>query len=560
MINQTKLGGISVWRRLRTRMAISYVAVTLLIVLLLESLVLGLLLYVFTRSPLPGYWALQQSGSTAEIIALKAAVHSSESGLSSTLTFEPGRDSSLALEQQEGDPPSLSWFAPGLDYVAPGSPAPAQPSVALVIGPEGQVIASSYPDRYPVSATVEQLVPADLELIRNALSGQSNGDVRESGRITVASVAYTIWDRDRQPIGAVYLQSPASILPDSSLLGDVASIVLPSSLFWLCLMLPIGAVFGILATRSLIRRIERLAGATARFKEGDASIRVPVSQADEIGQLEFQFNQMAEQLAVSFAQRQALAEQSARREERARIEQEMASARYIQQSLLPIMIPQIPGWQIHAQYHPARQIGGDFYDFLPLPDGRLGITIGDATGKGVPSALIMATTVAMLRAAAPSLESPGKVLAWVNDLLKENIPAATFATCFYAIFDPDCGRLRFANAGHNLPFLSRGGEVLELHATGMPLGLLPGLEYEESEIDLGAADILLFYTDGLVESHNPSREMYGVLRLRQRVLERSGRNGQGPALIDFLLQDMKAFTSPEIEQEDDVTLVVLNKP
>jgi serine phosphatase RsbU (regulator of sigma subunit) len=320
-------------------------------------------------------------------------------------------------------------------------------------------------------------------------------------------------------------------------------------------MLPIGLVFGVLTTRGLIRRIERLAGATARFKQGEAAIRVPVGRADEIGQLESQFNAMAEQLLESFAQRQALAAQSARREERARIEQELNSAHYIQQSLLPEAVPALPGWALQASYRPARQVGGDLYDFLPLPGGRLGIVIGDASGKGVPSALIMATTCAMLRAAAPGAPAPGQVLAVVNDLLHRAIPRATFATCFYAILDLAGGGLRFANAGHNLPYVFRASEVRELRATGMPLGLMPEQAYEECETRLAAGDCALFYTDGLVEAHDPRRQMFGAERLKQRLRQRAAADG----LIDALYADLLDFTGAHWEQEDDVTLLVLRR-
>jgi len=332
-------------------------------------------------------------------------------------------------------------------------------------------------------------------------------------------------------------------------------VVIPSGILWLCLMLPIGMVFGVLTTRGLIRRIERLADATSRFRQGDTSQRVRVSRADEIGQLEQQFNRMAEQLVESFEQRQALAEQSARREERARIEQEMSSAHYIQKSLLPEKTPALPGWQLKATYRPAREVGGDLYDFLELPDGRLGIVIGDANGKGVPSALIMATTCAMLRAAAPGNASPGQVLGLVNNLLQEHIPRGTFATCFYAILDPSSGRLAFANAGHNIPLLSRNGDILDLRERGMPLGLMPAQHYTEQEVHLSEEDCILFYTDGLVEAHDSRREMFGSQRLKRLIQQQS----EADWLIETLLEELQAFTGEDWEQEDDVTLVLLRK-
>jgi steroid delta-isomerase-like uncharacterized protein len=141
----------------------------------------------------------------------------------------------------------------------------------------------------------------------------------------------------------------------------------------------------------------------------------------------------------------------AQAQERERIEQELRVARQIQRSLLPEVTPELCGWQVAAYYEPAREVGGDFYDFLELEDGRLGLVVGDATGKGMPAALVMATTRGMLRAVAQSLDSPGEVLAQVNDALCPDIPSEMFVTCFYAILDPKSGALSYANAGHDLP-------------------------------------------------------------------------------------------------------------
>jgi predicted ester cyclase len=154
--------------------------------------------------------------------------------------------------------------------------------------------------------------------------------------------------------------------------------------------------------------------------------------------------------------------------ERERIEQELRVARRIQQSLLPEAIPNLEGWRIAAYYGPAREVGGDFYDFLELEDGRLGLVVGDATGHGMPAALVMATTRGMLRAVVQSLESPGEVLARVNEALVADTPPSTFVTCFYGVLDPKDGHLSYANAGHNLPCRRHDGQAEELRARGCP--------------------------------------------------------------------------------------------
>src|SRR5829696_7270776 len=198
--------------------------------------------------------------------------------------------------------------------------------------------------------------------------------------------------------------------------------------------------------------------------------------------------------------------------ERERIEQELKVARSIQHASLPEELPDLEGWQIAPYYQPAREVGGDFYDFFELEDGRLGIVVGDATGKGVPAALVMASARSMLRAVAQTSNSPGDVLRRVNDPLATDIPPNMFVTCFYCILDPNSGSLSYANAGHVLP-----------------------------------------YSDGLVEAHDPIGEMFGFPRLRALVAE----HGEKGSLVDFLLEELYSFVGEGWEQEDDITLLTL---
>ena len=238
-------------------------------------------------------------------------------------------------------------------------------------------------------------------------------------------------------------------------------------------------------------------------------------------------------------------------------EQELRVARGIQQSLLPKDLPRLAGWEMAGYYQPAREVGGDFYDFLELEDGRLGLVVGDATGKGIPAALVMATTRSMLRAVSQASDSPGEVLRRANDPLVTDIPPNMFVTCLYAILEPESGRLRYANAGHDLPYRRHGGEAEELRARGMPLGLMPGMEYEEKEIVLSKGESVLFYSDGLVEAHDPGGEMFGFPRLRALIAAHGA--GSGDKLVDFLLADLARFTGEGWEQEDDITLVTLQR-
>jgi len=243
--------------------------------------------------------------------------------------------------------------------------------------------------------------------------------------------------------------------------------------------------------------------------------------------------------------------------ERERIEQDLKVARTIQQASLPKKVPQLEGWQINPYYQPAREVGGDFYDFHFLSEGRLGLVTGDATGKGVPAALVMSTTCGMLQAVSQTLDStsPGEVLSRVNETLVARIPQNMFVTCFYAVLDPSSASLSFANAGHDLPYLWHGGCCEELRARGMPLGLMPGMSYEEGEVALREGHNVLFYSDGLVEAHDPKGEMFGFPRLRARVAE----HGEERSLGGLLLEELYSFVGEGWEQEDDITLLTLKR-
>ena len=238
---------------------------------------------------------------------------------------------------------------------------------------------------------------------------------------------------------------------------------------------------------------------------------------------------------------------------RERVEQDLRVARNIQQASLPKAVPKLEGWQIAPFYQPAREVGGDFYDFHTLSEGQLGLAVGDATGKGVPAALVMSTTCGMLRLAAQSYSSPSEMLHRVNEALFPNIPPNMFVTCFYVVLDPKSGSLTYANAGHDLPYLHRNGEAEELRASGMPLGLMPGMGYEEKQTILEAGEAALLYSDGLVEAHDPEGKMFGFPRLRALIAE----HGEARSLGDLLLEEFYAFVGEDWEQEDDITLLTL---
>jgi serine phosphatase RsbU (regulator of sigma subunit)/ketosteroid isomerase-like protein len=244
--------------------------------------------------------------------------------------------------------------------------------------------------------------------------------------------------------------------------------------------------------------------------------------------------------------------------ERERAEQELQVARRIQQASLPREVPKLEGWQINPYFRPAREVGGDFYEFFELPNGQLGFAVGDATGKGVPAALVMTATCAFLGGVATaSGSSPGEVLAQVNEAVLARIPANMFVTCFYGVLDPSSGHFSYANAGHNLPCCCHvEGASTDLKARGMPLGLMPGMSYEEHETILTVGESVLFYTDGLTEAHNSQGEMFGTPRLRSLLSDRfESRRDLSAALV----KELRRFTGEDWEQEDDITLLTLQR-
>jgi serine phosphatase RsbU (regulator of sigma subunit)/anti-sigma regulatory factor (Ser/Thr protein kinase) len=320
-----------------------------------------------------------------------------------------------------------------------------------------------------------------------------------------------------------------------------------------------------------LARLELASAALEELRAGGVALVVPlVTQGELIGTLnlgprlseqEYSTDDkrllatLATQAAPAIRVAQLVAEQAAEAAERERYEQELRVAQLIQQQFLPRELPDLPAWQVAAYYGPARVVGGDFYDFIALDDGRIGVVVGDVTDKGVPAALVMARTHSILRAEAPRLVDPGRVLARANELLAPEMPARMFVTCLYGVLEPATGRFRFANAGHNLPYVRTPRGVVELRATGLPLGLLPGIEYEEAEGVIGPGDTVLLYSDGLVEQHGPGREMYGFPRLREAM----AAEASGSALLDRLLDGLRAFTGAGWEQEDDITLVTLRR-
>ncbi len=246
--------------------------------------------------------------------------------------------------------------------------------------------------------------------------------------------------------------------------------------------------------------------------------------------------------------------------ERQRLERELAIGRQIQLGLLPKDCPVVPGWEFAAVYQAARQVGGDFYDFPELPGepGRLGLVIADVADKGVPAALMMALSRAMVRTATADGRGPSAALGLANELILKHSQTDLFVSAFYATLDTRGGRLTYANAGHNRPLWVQisSGEIQELAARGIVLGVLEDIELEEREIDVAPGDLLVFYTDGVTEAMNTDGQQFGRERLRAAVAATPEASAQH--IIAAVVDAVRAFTG-DAPQSDDLTLLVVKR-
>lgn len=240
---------------------------------------------------------------------------------------------------------------------------------------------------------------------------------------------------------------------------------------------------------------------------------------------------------------------------RKQLERDLVLAERIQQSFLPRRLPRLDGYTFCARYEPAYEIGGDFYDFVPLPEDKLGIVVGDVAGKGVSAALYMARLTRDLRYFALSEPEPSRVLELLNQAVVESGQDDIFVTMVYAVLHGPTGRLQWSNAGHMPPLLRRAdGEIVSLdRAAGLPLGVMPEPEYVASDVELTKSDCVLLYTDGLVEAMNPQRKMYGLDRLRQTI---SNGPSQADAVLERAIRDCQQHVA-DAPQFDDTTVVCI---
>jgi phosphoserine phosphatase RsbU/P len=237
------------------------------------------------------------------------------------------------------------------------------------------------------------------------------------------------------------------------------------------------------------------------------------------------------------------------RQQNKMMDREAQEARVIQQALLPKCSPYVPGFAISGFSIPARALGGDWYDFIALDQGRWGLVLGDVSGKGMAAALLMSATRSMVRSLAEACCTPSEVVEKLNRLMVEDFPSGKFVTMLYGVLDPASRTLTFANAGHLPPLLVSNSQACFLQTeTGLPLGLGYG-SYSQVEVQLPESSRLLFYSDGITEATNPADEEYAAERLQQHLLCQE-------ATAESILQDVRSFVNGAGLQ-DDATVVMV---
>jgi serine phosphatase RsbU (regulator of sigma subunit) len=312
----------------------------------------------------------------------------------------------------------------------------------------------------------------------------------------------------------------------------------------------LAVLLGFLISGSVARQVKELMKGAERVARGDLEWKVKVKGADEIAQLAHLFNKMSVDL------KSHIDELKRTTAEKERLVREIEIAKGIQQSFLPESAPKIPGIDIAAMSLPARVVGGDFYDFIPIDKDRWGLVIADVSGKGVPAALFMALSRTLMRASVAGALSPAEVINHANYLIQQDTKSSMFVTLFYAVLDGRTMTLTFANAGHNPPMLIGGaGEgVVLLKAQGVPLGIASDIKSRDAVITLKKGDCLVLYTDGVTEARNAIGAEFDMDRLEKTV--RANRSLDACPIMDAISEELTSFVGG-LPQFDDITMMVI---
>lgn len=347
----------------------------------------------------------------------------------------------------------------------------------------------------------------------------------------------------------------AIMVPEKEALAPIESLARHEAYIAVAELLGLVIVVWLLVI-GLTRPLKKLAVAARRLASGDLETRVEgIKSGDEIGEVADSFNSMVGDL------NRYISELTATTAAKERMESELDLAGQIQSSILPTTYPAFPKLDqvdAFARTIPARQVGGDFYDYFMIDDDHLGLVVADVSGKGVPAALFMTISRTLIKNAASHHMDPETALAEVNRQIVPENDAVMFVTVFYGVYRLSTGRLNYASAGHNPPLLRRAsGEVEEVPGLGgMAIGVFDDLGLKEGQVDILPGDVLLLYTDGLNEAINDKEEMYELDRAK-KWLART-KPTAAPEMIESLIADWLAFTGP-VDQFDDLTLMVFTR-
>jgi sigma-B regulation protein RsbU (phosphoserine phosphatase) len=340
--------------------------------------------------------------------------------------------------------------------------------------------------------------------------------------------------------------------PGTLNLGDVLVKALAAVAAVFLIMYCVALVLGLMLARSITGNIHELYRGTERLRQGDFGNRIRVQSRDQLGELAESFNVMA-------ASMQGLLMEQA---EKQRLEEELRIARQIQMSLLPQGAITLPGLRVSALCLPAAEVGGDYYDLLPLSPTRMGVLVADVSGKGTSAALYMAELKGLVLSLSRIYESPARLLSEANRILAATLDPRSFITMTYAVVDTEARTMRYARAGHNpmIQYDALTGLTRVLTPPGLGLGIDSGVRFdeilEEAEVPLRSGDVFLFFTDGLSEAMNVRAELFGERRLRD-VIESADRLGEDEsALKDRILAAIRSFVG-DAAQHDDMTMVIL---
>jgi len=368
--------------------------------------------------------------------------------------------------------------------------------------------------------------------------------------------------RTGEPKWVIFAPTPScgwcfgAVMPEDKVMAPVYDdLRRDSALMLIGLTLTIGII--LLTAINITRPISRLAQVVRKVAAGDLDVRVPNAHGrDEIGEFARTFNKMVSDLKTHI---EALTRETAAREA---VESELRIARNIQASLLPHTFPPFPQRKeldLHAVNVPAKQVAGDFFDFYFINDDQLFITIGDVSGKGVPAALFMAVTRTLLKNLVTSGLGPAEAFNRANEILVEDNEQSMFVTLFAAIYDTRTGRLRFANAGHNPPYIVTAQGVLTPNettkATGCILGVIPETKCDQREVQLDAGGLLVLYTDGVTEAKSPDGEFYGEKRFEELISRTATETVE--RFCEITVAALEDFQGDN--QHDDITLLLLRR-